>query len=232
MPKHIVEDMQQLRLLLESVVLNEAGDILEFMTYQQDGILLNVPVGKTWRTAGDGYWSKTIKDVHVSEISTWVAWDESEGASDISVEYDTDDWDDEEDGLIYGDGGFLSALHKFLIQKGFPPDLVNAIEYGEQGMQDDGRVSCDGYEFQDFIRDASITKLSDDVEAFSDVVSEWPNLITDRIDDKEWYEARREGILKSFVKLARKRDSVNISDMAKKLKAAGVTWPELDRLIK
>jgi hypothetical protein len=59
---------------------------------------------------------------------------------ELRVYFDTDTWDVENDGLIYTDPAFLTAI-RFAFDS-------NDIHYSEHGMQGDGFVSFDvGLEF-------------------------------------------------------------------------------------
>ena len=62
--------------------------------------------------------------------------------------------------LIYTDSEFLrrtrDAVSYLLMSKGVDEDtaqeVANDIEYSEQGMQDEGRVSFDAYALADYLR--------------------------------------------------------------------------------
>jgi len=124
-----------------------------------DSVIVNVVVNKVFTTCGDGYWSKVIRKVFVNSITMYVSTvndgDEDEeyyNDGDLAVNYDSFTWENEIDGLIYTDSAFIAQVREYLIAQGFNADAVNDIDYSEQGMQDDERVSCDAYEFADYIR--------------------------------------------------------------------------------
>lgn len=132
-------------------------------------------VSKTFKTSGGGYWSNIVKDVVVHSITQTLSEDGGEAddgywCGDLAVNYDgsgkNGTWfdgsdlqqnggllnklkADDSDGLIYTDNGFMQALHAELIAAGFDSKAVEDIGYSEQGMQEDGRVSCDAYDFGD-----------------------------------------------------------------------------------
>ena len=132
-------------------------------------------VNKIFKAGGDGIWSAVSKDVLVHSITQTINKDEKrrEGYwhGDMGVNYDgsgkNGTWNDgtsiqsgtllntlkasDSDGLIYTDKGFMKALHAELIAAGFDEAIVKDIGYSEQGMQADGRVSCDAYMFGDMI---------------------------------------------------------------------------------
>jgi hypothetical protein len=125
-----------------------------------EGFLFVIEVNKMFNTCGDGYWSNIAKEVYVESISMYISTeninDEGEEAEycdgDLAVNYTEATWDNNVDGLIYTDSLFLQQVKQFLIDNGFDANAVNDITYSEQGMQDDERVSCDAYEFADYVR--------------------------------------------------------------------------------
>lgn len=125
----------------------------------EDGVQVTVAVNKLFNTAGDGLWSEVAKEVFVESITMFVST-ENEGDEDdayycdgdMGINYDEGTWDNSTDGLIYTDSLFLEQVREYLIAQGFNADAVNDIEYSEQGMQDDGRVSCDACAFADTVR--------------------------------------------------------------------------------
>ncbi len=97
----------------------------------------------TFNTAGDGYWSETAKAVRVTGMDLgYVAEDKEFG--ELRVYFNTEDWNVNEDGLIYTDSLFKQDLQKYITEQGLVVDLC----YSEQGMQGDDYVSLDvGAEF-------------------------------------------------------------------------------------
>ena len=133
-----------------------------------DGFTFNVAMEQTFTTSGDGYWSDVAKNVLVTDIGMFVTTentaDEGEEASycdaDMYVLYDEATWDNEVDGLIYTDSAFLeqvqealfNALRELGVGEATAKEVAYSVSYSEQGMQDDGRVSLDAFEFADFMR--------------------------------------------------------------------------------
>ena len=89
-------------------------------------------------TAGDGYWSRVAKPVHITDMQLgYVAEDKDFG--ELRVYFNTKFWDVNVDGLIYTDSGFYKDLQVFIKEHGLAVDLC----YSEQGMQGDDYVSLD-----------------------------------------------------------------------------------------
>ena len=130
----------------------QANTLQNFVQRDSEGMLFSIAVNKFFNTCGDGYWSDIAKEVYVESISMYIVNDAEEGDGDLAVNYTEDTWDNNAYGLIYTDSLFLEQVKQFLIDNGFNADAVNAITYSEQGMQDDERVSCDAYEFADYVR--------------------------------------------------------------------------------
>ncbi len=128
-----------------------------------EGFLFSIDVNTTFNTAGNGLWSDVSKDVFVTSISMYISTESDDGDfydGDLAVNYTEATWDNNVDGLIYTDKAFLADVRAFLIAQGFDAEAVNAISYSEQGMQDDERVSCDAYEFADYLRKVSNAKIT------------------------------------------------------------------------
>lgn len=130
----------------------QASTLQTFVQRDSEGMLFSIDVNKFFNTCGDGYWSDIAKEVYVESISMYIANDAEDGDGDLAVNYTEDTWLNSAYGLIYTDSLFLQQVKQFLIDNGFNADAVNAITYSEQGMQDDERVSCDAYEFADYVR--------------------------------------------------------------------------------
>jgi hypothetical protein len=143
----------------------------QFFDAHDDGVEFSVDCDEVYTTAGDGYWSNAVKDVRVTAMGMFIGlvdeWaddeDETEECysdSDFAVHYDTATWNDDVDGLIYTDSAFLAnvqdKMRDVLLQMGVDDatanELAGDISYSEQGMQDEGRVSCDAYALADFLR--------------------------------------------------------------------------------
>jgi hypothetical protein len=135
---------------------------------EDEGFTFNVSTEKMFSTCGDGYWSNVQKDVMVTDIGMFVSTkneaDEGDEAEyydgDMYVLYEEDTWDNSVDGLIYTDSAFLEqvqealfkALQQLNIDTATAREVAYSVSYSEQGMQDDGRVSLDAFEFADFMR--------------------------------------------------------------------------------
>ena len=111
---------------------------------QEDGFSVTIACNFVAHTDGKGYWSTAKKAVLVENITVFVG-DGSEDAynSDIGINYDEATWDNDVDGLIYTDKLFLKEVQAELAKIASIADVADDFEYSEQGMQDDGRVSCD-----------------------------------------------------------------------------------------
>ena len=130
------------------------------VTFERDneGVLVTIAVNKMFTTAGNGLWSTVAKDVFVNDITMYVVYDNEENCDgDMGINYSEMTWDNYKDGLIYTDKAFIAQVREYLIEQGFDKKAVNDITYSEQGMQSDGRVSCDAYDFADSIRKLYIT---------------------------------------------------------------------------
>lgn len=125
---------------------------MQNVTRTEDGFMLDITVNKMFNTSGDGLWSNTAKQVYVDSITMYIASDADEGDGDLGVNYNTDTWNDNELGLIYTDSAFLDCVQTALINAGISIEAAEDVCYSEQGMQDEGRVSCDAYALADYVR--------------------------------------------------------------------------------
>lgn len=97
-------------------------------------------------TAGNGWWSKSEKQVHITNIQLDYIDDEfGDGHKDkapkygnLKVFFDTKTWNTDKDGLIYTDSKFLKEIRAFFDKHGLPG---KDVDYTEQGMQGDNYVS-------------------------------------------------------------------------------------------
>lgn len=140
----------------------------KFFDKAEDGFTFNISTDEVFTTSGDGYWSEAVKNVRVTDIGMFISTvneaDADEEASycdgDMYVLYDEATWDNSVDGLIYTDSAFLEqvqaalfkALQQLNIDTATAKEVAYSVSYSEQGMQDDGRVSLDAFEFADFMR--------------------------------------------------------------------------------
>jgi len=120
--------------------------------FGDEGFELNITVDKFFTVCGDGYWSNTAKEVFVTAITMFINADKEEGDGDLAVLTTAETWNEEELGLIYTDSAFLECVRTELIKAGISVEAAEAVTYSEQGMQDEGRVSCDAYELADYVR--------------------------------------------------------------------------------
>ena len=101
-------------------------------------------------TAGDGLWSKREATVRVTEV--WLNYVNDEGDfGELCACFDTRDWDDNKDGLIYTDKHWIGEFRALMKTMGFSPVAVDDIDYSEAGMQGADYVSMDVGE--DFLRE-------------------------------------------------------------------------------
>jgi len=127
-------------------------DVMQHITRDEHGATFTLALDVTLHTAGDGHWSKARKAVRVLAVTMGFDMDEGyEGCGDLGILYDEATWDNEVDGLIYTDKQFLAELKAALLAAGCDAGAVDGISYSEQGMQDDGRVSCDAEEFGEWL---------------------------------------------------------------------------------
>jgi len=128
---------------------------MQNVTRTDEGLSLEITVNKMFNTSGDGYWSDTAKEVFVESITMYIASEAEDGDyydGDLGVNYSTDTWNDSELGLIYTDSAFLECVRTELIKAGISVEAAEDVTYSEQGMQDEGRVSCDAYELAHYVR--------------------------------------------------------------------------------
>ena len=137
-----------------------------------EGFNFAVALDEVYTTAGDGLWSAVSKDVRVTEMGVYVGTKSSDGEfysdGDFYVLYDEATWDNATDGLIYTDSAFIANVRDFMrdvllrmdIDDDVANELVGDITYSEQGMQDDGRVSCDAYALVEFLRNYYVKELA------------------------------------------------------------------------
>jgi hypothetical protein len=90
-----------------------------------------------FETAGNGYWSNVAKEVDIEDMQISYCSEEKD-FGELRVYFATEDWNVEEDGLIYTDKLFIKQLNSFLVEQG-----LTKVDYSEQGMQGDNYVSCD-----------------------------------------------------------------------------------------
>ena len=137
-----------------------------------EGFNFAVKLNEVYTTAGDGLWSDVSKDVRVVEMGVYVGTQSDDGEfysdGDFYVLYDEATWDNATDGLIYTDSAFIANVRDFMrdvllrmdVDDELANELAGDISYSEQGMQDDGRVSCDAYALVNFLRNYYVKELA------------------------------------------------------------------------
>lgn len=136
-----------------------------------EGADFAITCNEVYCTSGDGLWSDVAKDVRVTGMGMYISTEKNNynffSDSDFYVTYDESTWDNMRDGLIYTDSTFLAHVHEkmydVLLQLGCDEELAHTlvadITYSEQGMQDNGRVSCDAYKLADYLRTLYVGSL-------------------------------------------------------------------------
>ncbi|AGE51201.1 hypothetical protein PBCVCVG1_516R [Paramecium bursaria Chlorella virus CVG-1] len=131
-------------------------NINKYIKRSEEEAQLTIPVNKKFHTDGNGRWSKVAKSVHVRRIEMTIGLVKDEdgyyNGSDMRVFFTKNAWDINKYGLIYTDVTFIEHLRAFLMEFGFDRAAVEKIRYSEQGMQGELSVSCDAYEFEDYVR--------------------------------------------------------------------------------
>ena len=95
----------------------------------------------TLHTDGNGYWSEKARAVRITNLKLgYVSDDEDFG--ELRVYFDKNDWDVDNDGLIYTDNLFAKELREWLTSIGYDATR-DTVFYSEQGMQGDYYVSLD-----------------------------------------------------------------------------------------
>jgi hypothetical protein len=97
-------------------------------------------INQKFKTNGKGLWSTSKVDVLVTELSVNKYNDKF---GELKAFYNPQNWDIQNQGLIYTDPNWLKELKEHLKTKGFTDSEVNDISYSEQGMQGDDFVSMD-----------------------------------------------------------------------------------------
>ena len=95
------------------------------------------------KTAGDGYWSRAVRDVNLTGMR--IAYTSEDSAfGELRVYFNTKFWDVDALGLIYTDTAFEQQLKQILAKQfGFTAKQLKNLCYSEQGMQGNNYVSFD-----------------------------------------------------------------------------------------
>jgi hypothetical protein len=126
---------------------------MQNVTRNEEGYTLDITVNKLFTVAGDGLWSSTAKQVFVTNITMYIGAVEEDGYDgDLAVHTTAETWNEQELGLIYTDKAFIADVRAALVEAGIDAEAAADVTYSEQGMQDDGRVSCDAYALADYVR--------------------------------------------------------------------------------
>jgi hypothetical protein len=121
----------------------------------EESYTLDITVNKLFTVAGDGLWSNTAKQVFVTNITMYIGTVEEDGYygdGDLAVHTTAETWNESELGLIYTDTAFIADVRAALVAAGIDAAVAADVDYSEQGMQDEGRVSCDAYKLADYVR--------------------------------------------------------------------------------
>ena len=101
-----------------------------------------VPVEQAFVVGGDGYWTKESKPVMIDKMSIeYIAEDDQFG--ELRLYFDTDEWDVQDDNVIYTDNQFINEFKDWLTTIGFTAAALDQLDYSERGMQGDDFVSFD-----------------------------------------------------------------------------------------
>jgi len=107
------------------------------METEYDGTVVNFIT----QTNGSGLWSNTAKDsIRVIALDLGI---HSNTFGGLDIFFHPEDWNTQEEGLIYTDDLWLSTLREGLQGLGFTKNATNDIHYSEQGMQASNAVNCD-----------------------------------------------------------------------------------------
>ena len=100
----------------------------------------------TLHTDGDGYWSEKSRAVRITNLKLGYV-DDERTFGELRVYFDKNDWDVDNDGLIYTDSLFAKELREWLTSLNYDATR-DTVFYSEMGMQGDNYVSLDvGEEF-------------------------------------------------------------------------------------
>ena len=99
-----------------------------------------IKVNATLHTDGQGWWSNKAKAVRITELRVPYIDEVDFDFGELCVYFDRNDWDVNNDGLIYTDRLFEKELKEYLTSIGID---ASDVSYSEQGMQGDWYVSLD-----------------------------------------------------------------------------------------
>lgn len=130
-------------------------------------------------TDGSGIWTSVRASVRLVGLDIAYLDDDSLVAStfgELRAYYPPEDWDWDNDGLIYTDKGWMADLRKLLMNRGFSQLAVESIEYSEQGMQGRDYVSMDVGDpfiiecdkFMNFVEGGKVKKIDITVSALAE----------------------------------------------------------------
>jgi len=98
----------------------------------------HIDIHKTFVTSGTGPWTNKSKQVNITGLELGYVDDEGD-FGELRVYFNTDTWNVEQDGLIYGDPVFFTMLQHLIREFG----IGGFVDYSEQGLQGDNYVSFD-----------------------------------------------------------------------------------------
>lgn len=102
------------------------------------------------RTNGSGLWSATEKFVSINRVRLAYVNDEGD-FGELRAYFDPQEWDTDNNGLIYTDKAWMSSFLSCMATMGFSVQALADIGYSEAGMQGGNYVSMDVS--GDFIRE-------------------------------------------------------------------------------
>lgn len=114
------------------------------------------------QTSGKGLWSSRAAEVRSTHADIPDCYSSVDSFAELRVYFHSQDWNVDQDGLIYTDPMWIEDLRRDLIQLGYSPAAVNAVDYSEQGMQGDNYVSLDCE--QPFVREWFLQEVDDEDE--------------------------------------------------------------------
>lgn len=183
------------------------SNLVNYVTKRAGRYELVMPLDLTWKTNGDGLWSRAKKPVKVTQLLLHI-YDTGQDLmpEDLQVRFDTATWGVYQDGLIYSDTAFVRQLRQFLVSQGTPAPIAGRVDYSEQGMQGDDYVSCDAFAFGEFIvKQFRLYQLFGDSPAL-----------------------HKKEIIKSILTSIKSNNTVFATAVINELRERDIAWEELD----
>lgn len=197
-------------------LLNEnISNLLDKIEFDADtsGVDVSIPVNKII-PAG--------LDVYVHSINFWLAWDPDNGSGDLGISHD------DVDVFLYGDEEFLEGIKEFMLNLGFPPAVVDDLDFSEGGMQDDNRASFDAYALEEWIRENILTNiLTKDENRALTILKKIPVIVVHHPDiPMHLIQSSRTEIIKGCLQYFKQGEQDSAIAIVKCLKDRGINWPE------